>query len=115
QLLPVVVAEEKPVPAPGNVARHPAVPLDLNAHVRRPPKTRDVPYGDRTRVVQPGRDDADRRFQTMHSRPEETEVGERRHDADGAVSTHAEVADVVEEDHAGRTAGLRWRAKQRAH
>ncbi len=42
------------------------------------------------------------------------EMGERRDEADGAVAAHAEVSDVVEEDHAGGAARIDGLAEQGA-
>ena len=43
-----------------------------------------------------------------------SEMRERSHEADGAVPAHAEIADVVEENHAGLAGRIRRIAEQRA-
>ena len=50
----------------------------------------------------------------MTPRPDPSQMRERHDESDRAVSAHAEIADVVEEDHAGRARGVVRFAQQRA-
>ena len=107
--------EEEPVAAPRDVAhdcaepRRPSTATSLRdaaaRHVRhaRPSRRRAASRVDRRRpafrcACAPGRNPP--------------EVGQRRDHADRAVAAHAEVADVVEEDHAGAQSASLRRAEQ---
>ena len=60
-------------------------------------------------------DGAHRRFDAVIARLDAAHVGQRCDQANRAVATHAQVAAVVEEDHARRVGGVLWCAEQRAH
>ena len=74
-----------------------------------------VAHADRSIVMQPGGDRANRCFNAMFANLDATHVGQRGHQADGAVTAHAEVAGVVEEDHSGCRVGGNRLTKQGAH
>ena len=108
--------QEKPVAAPRDVAGDGA---DAGHVDRRPPSlsrqlgtlvTETSPSGCSSRG-----DDADGRIDPMRAGADPPEVRERGHEADRAVAAHADVADVVEEDHAGGARGVLRRDEQRAH
>ena len=70
------------------------------------PVAGDVLDRDLAGLVQPGGDDADGRFDAVLAGRDAAQVGQGRHQPDRAVAAHVQIADVVEEDHAGRRAGI---------
>ncbi len=111
----MVVAEEEPVAAPRDVAVQYAVAGHRHRHLARVAPRRDVGQRHPTVGVQLGAHRADRRVDRVHAGAQPSQMCEGGDDADRAVAAHAEVADVVEEDHAAGAAGvLGWR-EQRAH
>ena len=74
-----------------------------------------VAHADRAIGVQGGGDGAHRGFDAVLARGDAAQVGERCDQPDGAVATHAQVAAVVEEDHARCVGGILRRAEQRPH
>ena len=71
---------------------------------------------DRHRVARSerGLDQADRRVDQVYALADVAQVTERDHYAHQAMAAHAQVADIVEEDHARRAARVRAFAQQRA-
>ncbi|KGC40060.1 hypothetical protein DO73_4432 [Burkholderia pseudomallei] len=112
--LAVIAHEEEPVAAPRDVARHRAVPRHVDDDVLRVPVREHVAHAHGQIVVQRRLDVAHRRLDPMHARPDASHVVQRAHEADRAVPAHAEIARVVEEDHARRRAGRDGLAQQRA-
>jgi hypothetical protein len=105
----VALDEEKPVATPGDIAGDFLSAGDFDRHVLRLPIARNVVDRSRAIAVQGCRDDAHGRLDAMLSGTDATQMRERRHQPDGAVTAHAEVAGVVEEKHtgsAGRIAGF---------
>ena len=114
--LAVVVDEEEPVAAPGDVAddraearrRRPRRPSPAGSSATLSIATRLRPVERRRRRRRP----ASRAGASPGADP--AQVGQRDGHADRAVAAHAEVADVVEEDHAGRARRVGRLAEQRA-
>ena len=75
---------------------------------------RDVLDPDRVVVDEVDRDHADRCFEFRNAVANAAEVRERNRHADRAVAAHAEVARIVEEDHAGRAFAVGRLAQERA-
>src|SRR5262245_13952532 len=59
--------------------------------------------------------DADRRFEPMRARFDFSHVAQRDDRADHAMPAHAEIADIVEEDYAGRATRIARRTEQGAY
>jgi hypothetical protein len=59
-------------------------------------------------------DDSDRGLNAMDAGADSAEMRERGDEADRSVTAHADVADVVEENHSGGTGRIDRIAKQRA-
>src|ERR1700733_3167992 len=76
--------------------------------------TLDVFDGRVVLVAQFDANDADRRFESVRAEADTAEMRERHGGADRRVPAHAEIADVVEEDQAGRAARILRLAEQRA-
>ena len=107
--------EEKPVTAPRDIAGQHAITGHLDAHGLAVTVGRHIAHGDAAVRIERGLDDANRRFDPVLTGPDAPHMRQRHHESDRAVSAHAEVADVVEEDHAGRAIGGVRLAQQRAH
>ena len=101
-----VVDEKEPVAAPGDIAGHGAVAGDFDGDARCCAVGGDVVDGDFQIGVKLGFHDSDGGFNAVEAGLDPPHVGERDGEADGAVAAHVEVADVIEEDDAGRTGGV---------
>ncbi|MDQ1132240.1 hypothetical protein QE386_000835 [Pseudoxanthomonas winnipegensis] len=106
--------DEEPVAAPGDVAGDLAVAGDLHGHRGGVAIALHVVDRDPAIGLQRGADRADRRLDQVLARTDPAELGQGPHHADRAVPAHAQVADVVEEDHAGAGIGPTRRQQQRA-
>ena len=76
QLLAMVVDQEKPVPAPGDVADDGPVPLNLDRDSLMRPVARHVPARDVVGAVQRRLDHADRRLDPVHPDVDSPQVGQ---------------------------------------
>ena len=85
----------------------PYVP-DLDAHLRAMAEGRDIFDRDLAVRVERAAHRPDRRVEAMHAGRDSFQIVKRGDDADRAVPAHADVADVVEVDHAAR-----WRLHRR--
>src|SRR5581483_11790587 len=123
------VRDEEPVSAIGNVADHATKSRHINRDVtgmttRDHVSNRDRSFGTTghagwNRSGGSGRrrsgHGSNRRVQSYRAGTKTAEILERAHDTDGPVTTHAEVSDIVKENHArGRLSRDRWR-QVRAH
>src|ERR1019366_4566436 len=111
QFLVVVFDQEEPIAAPGYIAGDRAYSGDLN--LGRFGFAMAWNIGDRhlSIGVQTGRDYAHGRFNPMVAGADATQMSQGGDQANSAMSAHAEIADVVEEDDAGG-AGLIHRSDQ---
>ena len=112
QLAPVFVDQKEPVPSPGDIARYPAVAFQGDRHIRARAVTRHIADGDGAGLMQPGVHDAHGGVERMRAGLYPAQVGKRRDKSDAAVTAHAQIAHVVEKNHAGRTVEVARRAKQ---
>src|SRR6202008_2929170 len=103
QCLAVIIHNEEPVAAPGYIAAHRPVTWNINHHAGRSSVAWNIRYCHLSVVVEIGFDDADRSFDPVTARTDALQVRERNHETNCAVAAHAQIADVVEEDHAGFT------------
>src|SRR6266702_8684837 len=65
-------------------------------------------------VMQCGGDFSNRGLDAMYAWGDAAEIGEGSDEADGSVAAHADVSNVVEEDHAGGALGVDGLAQERA-
>ena len=105
--------EEEPIAAPRHVPRDVADAFDGDRHVRRQAIAGDVFQRHRVPSVVIERNAAHGRFEQVPARGDPSQVAQRDGDADRSVAAHAEIADVVEEDHAGDAGRILGRAQQR--
>src|ERR1700733_5683204 len=94
----ILAYEEEPVTSPCDIAYEEAVAGNVDLHCCSMAEAWDVVYRNASIIVQIGGDVSDRRLQLVHAWSDSAQVGECDHYADGSVTAHAEVADVVEED-----------------
>ncbi len=102
QGLAVILHQEEPVPAPGDVAHVGLESRHRHRHVLGQAIALDVVDRHGIAAFERDRHQSDRRLEPVRAGPDPPQVGQRDRHADRAVAAHAEVADVVEEDHAGR-------------
>src|ERR1019366_8836522 len=115
-LLSVAAAQEEPVAGPGDVSVDPADARRLHRDVRGAAVAGDVAQGHSAIGVQVRVDVAHHGLQAdAGAALDAAHVFQGGQQADGAVAAHAQVADVVEEDHAGVVGGAGRLAQQRAH
>jgi hypothetical protein len=107
------VDEEEPVAAPRDVADHPADAGDVERHVRAVPVGRDVGDLHRVRVEERGDHRSDRRVHAVGAERDAAQVVQGHEQTDRAVAAHAEAADVVEEEDAGRRVRVVGRQQER--
>ncbi|MNF90456.1 hypothetical protein D3C84_730210 [compost metagenome] len=115
QGLTVIGHQEKPVAAPGDVAVHAAMSWHFDRHLLAVAVGGHVAQGDVAVLMQRGADRADRRIDLVLAGLDMPQVMQRVDQADGAVTAHAEVAGVVEEDHAAGGIRRHRFAVQRTH
>src|SRR3984885_15175390 len=95
--------------APGDVARDGAVAGHLDCNFRGRARAGDVYYSDFAGFMKRRGDRAHRGFDAMIAVSDFPQVRQRGDQSDGAVHTHAEISNVVEENYAsgaGRIGGL---------
>src|SRR5689334_8044819 len=102
----VILDEEKPISPPGDVALDGIAAGDLDRNAAGVTVAGDVVDRGAVVAVIVETDDADGSFQAMMAGLDLVEMGERFSDADRAVPTHAECADIVEKDDARHTRGV---------
>src|SRR5271166_5431308 len=90
----------KPVAAPGDIPVDLPVTWHVDWHGNAGAKARHVFNGDFARWMQRGGDDSDGGFNAMDTGADSAEMRERGNEADGSVTAHADVSDVIEEDDA---------------
>src|SRR6185312_5872731 len=100
-----IAGDEEPVAAPGDIATHRAIARHVDAQVGRVPVASDIVQGNTPVLVQLHPDLAHGGVQVVPAGGDLAQMRQRADDPDGAVPAHAEVADVVEEDHAGACVG----------
>jgi len=104
--LAVVLDEIEPVSSPGDIACDCAIAGDVDWDGGGGAVAGDVLYRDGAGGVEGGADDADCRFDAVGSGPDSAQMREGDDQSDGAVTAHAEVTDVIEEDDAGDAGGV---------
>ncbi|MNT51301.1 hypothetical protein D3C72_1882620 [compost metagenome] len=109
------VNKKEPISAPGDIADHVAVVRYVDPQGVVQPIGGHIAHADRSVVVQGGADGADRRFNAVFAGADAGQVRQGGNHADGAVTAHAQVTGVVEEDDAGGVGRVLWGAKQGAH
>src|SRR5215469_12847993 len=90
--------EKKPVAAPGHVAAHLAESRNIDRDFPSLAVARNIAHGYFPGLVESCGDDSNRRFYLVFSRLNAAHVRKRNHQADGAVTAHTEIADVIKED-----------------
>jgi hypothetical protein len=100
--LALVRNEKEPVSAPCNIAFHWTKTRDIDDNLPGLAVARYIGNADRAIGVQLRIYRTDRRVDAVGARCKAPHVCERRNQPDGSVPAHAEVADIVEKDHAQR-------------
>ena len=113
QGLAVIVHQKEPVSAPGDVSHVGLQARHGHAHVLGQPVALDVVDRHGVGTFERDRHRSDGRFEPVRAGPDPPQVGQGDGHADRPVAAHAEVADVVEEDHAGRTRRIDRRQQDR--
>ncbi len=89
-------------------------PGDVDRNIRLAAITRDIVNRDLAAFVQHSAHSANWGFDLVLSWADALQVGQCRNQADGAVTTHSQVAHIVEEDDACGAGGIQRIAEQRA-
>src|SRR5580692_7967234 len=111
--------QEKPVSAPGHIAADfavfGAVSGYVDRNVCRAAITCDIVDGDLAAFVQNCTHGSHGSFYLVFARGDAFHVCQGRHQADGAVTAHAQVADIVKEDDTGGAGWIEGIGEQSAH
>ena len=110
-----IFGQEKPIPAPRNVARHPAKSCNLHLSALLIAIARDIL--DRHAAIRAERRAhyTHRRLDPVLSRRNASKVRKSRCHADRPVTAHPQIANIVEENYSRRTRRIHWLNQQRAH
>ncbi len=111
----MVFDQKEPVAAPGHIAMHDAMSRHIDRDMGAIAIGGDI--RDRYFAIRPQRNlyVAYGSLKSVHSHPDSPQVHQRSGHADGSMPAHAEIARVVEEDHAGRCVAADRLYKQCAH
>src|SRR5215471_8975930 len=115
QLKGMIIDEEEPVTAPGDVTSDSAKSVDLNCYLTRRPVADYIVKCDSARLVQYCFDLANRRLDFVLAGADSSQVSQRDQQTNRAVTAHAQVGRFVEENHARRARRVNWLAQQRSH
>ena len=111
----MVLDQKKPVPTPGNVARHRTESGNFDLHGSGPAVAGYVFKGHGTVIVECGSHDTDRCLYAVSTGLDPAKICERSYDTDGSMPAHAQAPAVVEENDARNAVGTGGLAEQRAH
>jgi hypothetical protein len=111
----VLFYEEEPVAAPGDIAVHHPVSRNLDRHMRAMAIRLHVAHRYFAVFGQPETDRPHRRFQQVFAWADASQPRQCGGHPDRPVPAHAEIAHVVEEDHARRRPGTFRLEQQRPH
>ena len=106
--------KKEPVASPGDIAADLAIVGHFDFQVRGEAIARNVVHGDFAVRVQNGAHGSDGSLDAVLAGLDAIQKGEGRDEADGAVTTHAEVSNIIKEDDAGGAGGINGIAEQRA-
>jgi hypothetical protein len=95
------LGQKEPVSAPGHVAAYRSKARHLDCDLCCAAIAGDIIHCHFSAVVKDGAYRAHRRFDTMLARLDAVHVGERGDQPNGAVTAHAQISHIVEEDYAG--------------
>jgi len=90
--------QEKPVATPGDVTGDSANAVNLDGDILQVTIAFNVGDGDRVGIMEQDVNDADRCLELVRARSDPVQIGKGRPEADGGVTAHAEVLQVVEKD-----------------
>ena len=110
----VLFHQVKPVAAPGDISVNLPVARHVDGDRNAGAKTGNVFDRDFAGWMQRGGDDSDGGFNAMDARADSAEMREGDDEPDGSMAAHADIADVVEEDHTGGAGGIDGIAEERA-
>src|SRR5262245_17532286 len=109
----MIVDQEEPVTAPGDVAGYATEPIDIHGDLPGMPETGYVVQSDLAGFVQQRLDSAHRGLDGVLSRADSSKVCERRKQANRAMAAHSEIGGLVKKDDPGRTGRIDRLAEQR--
>jgi hypothetical protein len=101
-----MIREEKPISSPGDVSGHGSETPHVNGDVGKMTEAHHVLHRNLPVGVQRGANGTDRSFDAMFPWADSPQMCERRDNTDRAVSAHAQIPDVIEENYAGCGAGV---------
>src|SRR5205814_703309 len=99
EMLTMIVDQKKPVATPGDVSSNFTVSRNLNRYIFRKAVARHVGDGNFSAFVEQRFDYAHGRFNAMSAWPNALQIRERRYHANGAMSAHSQIGNVIKEDH----------------
>src|SRR5262245_42396883 len=100
---PMLFHQIKPVPAPGHITAERPELRDADPRVLGLPIAGHIFHRHTAVLVQLGSYDPDASFNAMDAGAQPPQMSQSDNQSDGAVAAHLKRANVVEEDHPGRT------------
>src|SRR4030095_10776456 len=99
EFLLMIVDDEEPVAAPGDISADRPVSANIDHYPRCCSIAWNIGYGYLSIIVKDGFDDADWSFDLVPAGADALQVREGNHETAGAMATHAQIPYVVKEDH----------------
>src|SRR5262249_17060814 len=111
-ILSVILHQKEPVSAPGDIAENRPMTRNRYSNVVGKAEAGNIGDCNLTCVVRAYLDDADRGFNAMIVRLDPSQVFKSGHQANHSMPGQAQVAEIVEENHARMAAWIGRRAEQ---
>src|SRR5579884_39 len=115
QFLPMIFNQKEPVPSPRDITRHSTIIAHLHTHIFGIAISRHIVNSNPTIRKQFCRHHTYRRLDAMQAWLDAPQKSQRRDEADGAMPTHSQIGNVVEENNTSTTNGVPWFAEQRTN
>src|SRR5579863_2522914 len=106
QLYGIIVHEEKPIAAPGNIAGDSAVTRHLDRHIGSGALAGDVDDRNFAGFMKSRGNRAHWRFDAVSAVADLPQIRESGYQTDRTVHTHAEISNIVEENYSSGTGGI---------
>src|SRR5215470_4440732 len=111
----MLVNQEEPVSSPRHVTSHFSITRNSNGHVSSATIARHIVHGHFARLMQNRTHHTNGSLDPMFPGSDAIQVVESGDQTDRSVAAHAEIANVVKEDHAGSRGTIHRFAEECAH
>ena len=104
----MILYQKKPVSTPRDVAADPPEARNFYWYLRRAAIAGHIVDRNRSIFVKDCTHCPDRRLDAVFSSPNALHICQRRNESDGAMTTHPQIANVIEKDHTGNAGSVHW-------